>query len=356
LPQLLLAVPAGLAADRLDRRTVFIVTGFGALAASFGFLILALQHSHSVGAYLGVLLLYSIADTIAVPSQRSMLASVVNVENYVRATALMSTISELGVICGPAIAGLLIALEPWLAFAAAALLQIGTTIASFMLPARTHGVRHDESLWASAIGGFRFVIDRKIILGAISLDLFAVLFGGATALLPIYATSILHVGATGYGLMRAAPAVGAGLVGIWLVRKPIHRNGARWLLWCVTGFGACTIVFGFSRSMPLSLLALAGTGGFDMVSMVIRNAITQIGVPERMRGRVSAFENIFIGASNQLGAFESGTIAAWFGALTSVVSGGIATILVVALWSLIFPALRTFDRLDEAERGTSSSL
>ena len=176
------------------------------------------------------------------------------------------------------------------------------------------------------------------------------LFGGATALLPIYATQILHVGATGYGMLRAAPAIGAAVVGLWLIRHPIQRNGARWLFWCIAGFGVATIVFGLSRNMPLSLVALAGTGGFDMVSVVIRNALTQLGVPEFMRGRVGAFENIFIGASNQLGTFESGMVAAWLGAVPSVVLGGCATIAVVVLWVGLFPALRKFDYLDLSSR------
>jgi MFS family permease len=343
-----LAVPAGLIADRLDRRAVVIVTGVGALAGSLLFFMLALQHSHSVAAYLGVLLLYSIADALGVPALRAILPSLVSGERYLRATAMLSSVSEFGAIAGPALAGVLIAISAPFAFAATALLQLATLLAFFFLDARVSTGPHEESLWRSVVGGFRFMIGRKIIFGAISLDLFAVLFGGATALLPIYATNILHVGATGYGLLRAAPSVGAALVGIWLIRRPIQRNGARWLFWCVAGFGVSTIVFGLSRNVPLSLIALAGTGGFDMVSMVIRNALTQLRVPESMRGRVGAMENIFIGASNQLGTFESGAVASWIGAVPSVVAGGCATLIVIALWAVLFPALRRFDRLEEA--------
>ena len=346
IPQLVLAVPAGLIADRLDRRGVIIVTGIGNLVSSLLFVMLALNHSHSLAAYFGVLALYSVADALGVPAQRAMLPSIVSGEQYVRASALISSISEFGAIAGPALAGLLIAIAAWVAFAAVAVLQTVGIAASFFLDARMREVP-EESLWASAVDGFRFIIDRKVILGAISLDLFAVLFGGATSLLPIYATAVLHVGATGYGLLRAAPAVGAGAVGAWLVRRPIARHGARWLFWCVAGFGIATIVFGFSRNMALSLLALAGVGGFDMVSVVIRTAIAQLSTPEAMRGRISAFENVFIGASNQLGAFESGTVAQWLGAVPSVVLGGCATIVIVALWTRIFPALRRFDRLEE---------
>ncbi|HTV74397.1 MAG TPA: MFS transporter [Candidatus Acidoferrales bacterium] len=347
IPQLLLAIPAGLIADRLDRRAVVIVMGAGALAGSLLFLMLALQRSHSVAAYLGVLLLYSVADALSVPALRAMLPSLVHGAQYLRATAMISAVSEFGAIAGPAIAGMLIAIAPWLAFGIAAILQLATIAAFFFVGSHARSAPPEESLWASAIGGFRYMLDRKIILGAISLDLFAVLFGGATALLPIYATQILHVGATGYGFLRAAPSLGAALVGIWLVRRPIHRNGARWLFWCIAGFGLSTIVFGFSHNMALSLLALTGTGGFDMVSVVIRNALAQLGTPEAMRGRVGAFENVFIGASNQLGTFESGMVAQWFGPVVSVVFGGFATIVVVALWTRIFPDLRRFDRLEE---------
>jgi MFS family permease len=347
VPQLLLAVPAGLIADRLDRRTVVITSGAGALAGSLLFCMLALQHSQSVAAYLGVLLLYSIADALGVPALRAMLPSLVSGEQFLRATAMISAVSEFGAIAAPALAGLLIALTPWLAFGLATLLQLVTIAAFFFVGAHARSGPPAESLWASAIGGFRYMLDRKIILGAISLDLFAVLFGGATALLPIYATQILHVGATGYGLLRAAPSVGAALVGVLIVRRPIRHDGARWLFWCVAGFGVSTIVFGFSRNMTLSLVALAGTGGFDMVSVVIRNALTQLGTPEAMRGRVGAFENVFIGASNQLGTFESGMVAQWFGPVVSVVFGGAATIAVVVLWLWLFPALRRFDHLEE---------
>jgi hypothetical protein len=347
IPQFGLAIPAGLLADRIDRRAVVIITGTGACAASLLFVALALEHSQSLGAYFGVLLLYSTADILATPAMRALLPSIVSRGHYVRANAVMQSVSEFAAIAGPAAAGLMIAIAPWIAFAVTALLQFAMIVAYFFLDTRKQETPPDESLWAAAIGGFRFIIDQKIILGAISLDLFAVLFGGATALLPIYATKILHVGATGFGLLRAAPSVGAAIVAMWMVRRPIHRNGARWLFWCVAGFGAATIVFGFSRNLTLSLLALAGIGGFDMVSVVIRTALTQLGVPERMRGRIGAFENIFIGASNQLGTFESGLVAHWFGPVFSVVFGGVATIAVVVLWLWLFPPLRRFNRLEE---------
>ncbi len=349
VPQLLLAIPAGLIADHLDRRAVCIATAIGNVIGSGLFLWLALINTHSLAMYYGAIAFTAVAYALGAPAQRALLASIVTGERYLRASAFVSSIAQVTVIGGPALAGLLIAVSPALAFAAALAFNLIALIGFFFLKARAPQPLGEGSgaMWGSVLEGLRFITTRKIILGAISLDLFAVLFGGATALLPIYATQILHVGATGFGILRAAPAVGAAGVAAWLVRRPIERHGARWLFWSIAGFGVSTIVFGLSHTMLLSLIALAFTGAFDMVSMVIRNALTQLGVPEAMRGRIGAVENIFIGASNELGTFESGTVAAWLGPIPSVVIGGCATLVVIALWAGLFPELRRFDRLSE---------
>jgi hypothetical protein len=193
------------------------------------------------------------------------------------------------------------------------------------------------------------------VLAAISLDLFAVLFGGARALLPAYADQIFHIGAQGLGALRSAPAVGAALVAAFLSRRPIERHVGPTLLWTVAGFGAATIVFGLTTNVVVALIALALTGGFDMVSVIIRNALVQLGTPDEMRGRVNAVENVFIGASNQLGDFESGTLAAFIGVVPAVVAGGVGTIVVIALWTLLFPALRRADRFDTVAPAAPSS-
>ncbi len=198
----------------------------------------------------------------------------------------------------------------------------------------------------AALDGLRFISTHRIILAAISLDLFAVLFGGATALLPAFATTVLHVGASGFGVLRAAPAAGAALVAAYVARNSLDRGIGRTLFICVAGFGAATVLFGISRNFALSVAALVLTGAFDMVSVVIRNALVQLQTPDEMRGRVGAVENVFIGASNELGAFESGGVAALIGLRPSVVLGGIATLVVIALWSILFPELRRFDRLE----------
>jgi hypothetical protein len=195
------------------------------------------------------------------------------------------------------------------------------------------------------LGGLRYIWRDKLILGAISLDLFAVLLGGAVALLPVYAKEILSIGATGLGILRAAPGAGAVLMAILVAYRPISRRAGVTMLACVLGFGICTVVFGLSRNLALSLAALAALGALDMVSVIVRHTVIQLGTPDEMRGRVSAVNMIFIGASNEVGQFESGLTAQWFGTVPAVVYGGIGTMVVVAAWAWLFPALRRVDRL-----------
>jgi hypothetical protein len=196
--------------------------------------------------------------------------------------------------------------------------------------------------------GLRYIWREKLILGAISLDLFAVLLGGAVALLPIYAKEILYVGTAGLGILRAAPGVGAILMAVLVAHRPLTRRAGVAMLACVAGFGVCTVVFGLSRNLALSLAALVLLGAFDMVSVIIRHTVIQLGTPDEMRGRVSSVNMVFIGASNEVGQFESGITAQWFGTVPAVVLGGIGTLLVVVLWARFFPALRRVDRLPGA--------
>jgi MFS family permease len=197
----------------------------------------------------------------------------------------------------------------------------------------------------TVLDGLRYIERNRIILGTISLDLFAVLLGGAVALLPVYAKEILHTGPYGLGFLRSAPSAGAVMMAIILAHWPLRRRAGAAMLWCVAGFGAFTIVFGLSRNMWLSLASLVLVGAFDMVSVVVRHTLVQVKTPDEMRGRVSAVNMIFIGASNEVGQFESGITAQWFGTVPAVVLGGIGTIAVVALWARLFPALRAVDEL-----------
>lgn len=353
LPQLLLALPAGVLADRADRRLIIIASSLGEALGLGGFIALILLGVHSVWINLGAVAFIGIAHSIGIPAQRALLVNIVRKEQFVRAQAFTSSIGQLVTIAGPALGGALIAAGTPVAFGAAAAAYVVATGACMLL--RRHTVEYDEDVPVlhAAMEGVRFIFRRRVILGAISLDLFAVLFGGATALLPVFATTILHVGPAGFGLLRAAPATGAALVAGYVARHSLGRGAGRLLLVCVSGFGAATIVFGTSRNFILSLVALAFTGAFDMVSVVIRNTLVQLRTPNEMRGRVGAVENVFIGASNELGAFESGAVASLIGTQASVVLGGVATLAVIALWSVLFPELRRFEVLEGADTANS---
>jgi hypothetical protein len=197
------------------------------------------------------------------------------------------------------------------------------------------------------LDGFRFIWRNRLLLGAISLDLFAVLVGGAVALLPVYAREILGAGAFGLGVLRSAPGIGAVLMAVVVAWRPIRRRAGAIMLWCVAGFGVFIIVFGLSRSMPLAGAALLMVGACDMVSVIVRHTMVQLGTPDEMRGRVSAVNMIFIGASNEVGQFESGLTAHWFGTVPAVIAGGVGTIAIVAVWAMLFPELRRADRLSD---------
>jgi len=331
VPQLLLALPAGTLADRFDRRIVCVACACGEVVAELVFVGLVLTGSRSLPVNLAAVGLIGIAHTLGGPAERALLAGIVRSERFVRAQAMTTSVGEVVTIVGPALGGVLIAVGVPVAFgAAAAAYALAALAFSFLAPRPTEEQALEPG---AAIAGLRFVLHHPVILGAISLDLFAVLFGGATALLPVYATQILH----------AAD----------LARHPIARRAGPLLLWCVAGFGAATIVFAVSHNLVLSLLALAATGGFDIVSVVIRTTLVQLDTPNAMRGRVSAIENIFIGASYQLGAFESGVLEALVGTVASVAIGGVATLAVIALWAILFPALRAYDRIGDGESASA---
>ena len=351
LPGLLLAIPSGMIADRFDRRIVCVTCALGEVAAELVFVALVLAGSRSLLVNLAAVALIGVAHSLGDPAERALLVGIVHSERFVRAQALTTSVRAVVTIAGPALGGVLIAVGlPFAFLAAAASYGLAALAFSVLTPRATPDGTLEPG---AAIEGIRFIFGHPVILGAISLDLFAVLFGGATALLPVYATQILHVGPVGFGALRSAPAVGAALVAAYLARRPIERRVGPLLMWCVAGFGVATIVFAISRNFVLSLLALVATGGFDVVSVVIRNTLVQLDTPNAMRGRVSAIENIFIGASNQLGAFESGVLAALVGTVASVAFGGVATLAVIALWSVLFPALRSYDRVGSDSAGGS---
>jgi predicted MFS family arabinose efflux permease len=271
----------------------------------------------------------------------------VSKEDFPSAVAWSSSVFQIGSIAGPAAGGLLYSLGgARLAYGAAALLFLGGSIACAFIRTRPvyRGTR--SQTLRDVFAGVEYVFEKKIVLGAISLDLFAVLLGGATALLPVYARDILHVGPSGLGALRAAPGVGAAVMAIVLAYRPLRKRAGWTLYACVGLFGAATVVFGASTNFGVSIAALIVLGAADLVSVVVRHTVVQLETPPEMRGRVSAVNMLFIGASNELGEFESGVTAAVFGVVRSVVIGGLGSCVVVVLWAWLFPELRDVDRLD----------
>ncbi len=349
LPQLLLAIPAGVLADRVDRRLVCVTCAGLETAAILGFATLVYLGVRDPLLNFGMILIIGIAHSLGDPAERTLLAGIVAADRYIRAQSMTASVGEVISIAGPALGGFLLAINTTVAFGASAVAYALAALAFSMLTPRPMTPSALEA--RDATEGVRFIFGHQVILGAITLDLFAVLFGGATALLPIYASSILHIGAIGYGALRSAPAIGATIVSAYIARRPLAGNAGRTLFIVVAGFGVSTIIFGFSHNIALSFIALIATGGFDIVSVVIRSALVQLDTPDAMRGRVSAVENIFIGASNQLGAFESGSVAALIGPMGSVVIGGFATLVVIAIATRAFPALRKYDKLGMTPNG-----
>lgn len=333
VPVVLLALPAGHIADRSSRRTVAVIALVATAAVAAGLAVGAHLAAAPLVTY-ALLFGLGVAGMFRSASVGTLVPYLVPAQHFVNANAWLSSSFELAAIAGPAIGGFVIALAgdaTW-AFALAAVLHMIFVLLLLSLPASVSPApsttRSDKR---DLLGGLRFIRKTPLFLAATTLDLFAVLLGGAVALLPIYAKDILHVGPTGLGWLRAAPAIGAGLMALLTTRLPPWQRPGRVLLWTVAGFGAATIVFGLSRSFALSLVALALTGAFDNVSVVIRLTLEQMLTPDAMRGRVAAVHAVFIGFSNELGSFESGATAALFGATASVVGGGIGTIVVVLL-------------------------
>jgi MFS family permease len=349
LPNLGLTLPAGDVADRVDRRRILLVCHalFGTVALWLG--LAGLRGTPSLTAIYGALVLLGSARAFNAPAGQALMPSLVNREHFGSAVAVNSSVLKVGIIAGPSLGGLLYGwvgnAEP-VYFIAAALSVVDVCALLGVHPAK-EGREARAASWATVLAGVRYVWANKVILGCISLDLFAVLLGGAEALMPIFAQDVLGTGPVGLGLLRSAPAVGAGLMGLFLARHPLRRRTGPTMLGGVALFGLATVGFGLSRSLPLSLGLLAVMGAADMVSVFVRLTLVQISPPPEMRGRVNAVNMLFIGASNELGEFESGLTAQWFGAVRAAVLGGVGTLLVVALWLRLFPGLRRVDRLPE---------
>ena len=355
LPGILLFPISGHASDRFERRNVLSAC-YAGYAVCFALLLaLAQRGLQSVTAIYVVLVLLGVVRSFNSTASRSILPQLVPGDHFPNAVAWNASIFQAATILGPSFGGILYALArgPSAVYAIAMLTAIAATISTFRIRPEVKAHPREPMTFKTVFAGLHFIWTRKLVLGAISLDLFAVLLGGAVALLPVYAREILHTGPWGLGLLRTAPGVGAALMAILLAHRPLRGPSGITLLWAVAGFGVFTIVFGFSRSLTLSLIALLLAGAADMISIIIRATFTQLATPDEMRGRVTAVDMIFIGASNELGQFESGLTAQWFGTVAAVILGGAGTLVVVALWAWLFPELR---RAGDLHTITSSSL
>jgi MFS family permease len=346
LPAVGFGLIAGHCADRFDRRLVGLCALGLELAFAAILVALTVGGVGRVWPFLMVAFGFGIARTFLRPAAGALLPMLIPAELLPQGIAWSSAGWQMATVGGPALGGAIFALGAVWVYVATLGVLLAAFALSLMVRPRGAAAAADRLSWASIAGGIRMIRRSPVLLGAISLDLFAVLFGGATALLPVYARDILLVGPEGLGLLRSAPAAGAVVVALLLARRPLAGGVGLWLLACVALFGASTIVFGLSSWLPLSLAALATLGGADMVSVYIRSTLVPLATPPALLGRVMAVEQVFIGASNELGAAESGFAAALIGAVPTVVLGGLGTLLVVGLWCWLFPALRQVDRLD----------
>ncbi|MGG5823040.1 MFS transporter [Falsiroseomonas sp. HW251] len=348
VPTLLLLPAAGLAADRFDRRVVVACCRIATAIATAVLAAGSLAGSVDARAIFAFAALIGTTRALEMPAQQALISSVATAQALPRAQALSTSTTQFATIGGPAAGGLAYGLAgPPVVYAAAAAAVLAAAAMVLAIPPETRRMPRGRVTLESLLGGIGFLRARPALIGAVSLDLLAVLLGGATALLPIYARDILHTGPWGLGLLRAAPAMGALAMSLWLAWRPLGRQAGRSMFRAVIVFGAATVAFGLSTSLPLSMLALAVLGGADVVSVVVRQSLVQLGTPDEMRGRVAAVNSVFIGTSNQLGEFESGVAAALLGPVAAVVLGGIGTVVVAVLWMRLFPSLREIDRLED---------
>jgi MFS family permease len=361
IPMFVFALPAGQLADRVPRRLIFAVSLVLAAVVGIGLAVLSGSGDTSIWPYLALAFGAGTAIALGTPASRAMTPTLVPLEHLASAMTLRSISTQLGQVVGPALGGLLYGISGVLVYSlAAATCLLSSLCVIAMHPRPAADVAGEGSGTApgldNVLEGLRFVGRTQILLGAILLDLLAVLFGGAVALLPVFARSILHVGAAGVGFLRAAPALGALLAAAVITRRPIAGRAGRTLLIVVGLFGASIVVFGLSRVYLVSFIALGVSGFVDLYSMNIRGTIVALATPDGLRGRVMAVEMVFISASNELGAFESGLAAFLVGTVPAVVGGGLITMALAATWSRFFPALANVDRLEEVTPDTSSAL
>ena len=345
-PMFVLTLFAGSLADRISRRAIVMTAIVAEALGVLGLMLTALRDRPSLTVIFAIAAVFGASRAFFRPAAWAMMPMLVPQNEVARAISISSVGGEAAVIFGPWIGGLLIAHATATAYGATAAIYAVGLVAMLFIRQSTTPERQPGSQLAQIREGLVYVWQNKIIFGAISLDLFAVLLGGATALLPAFASDILQVGPTGFGLLRSGPAIGAGLMALALSRWPLQRRAGTRMFWAVAAFGVATIVFGLSRSLWLSVLALAVLGAADMISVYVRQTLMQIVTPDHMRGRVSSVSGLFISGSNELGEFESGVVSRFVGPVLAVILGGIGTLIVTGAWAAMFPDLRRADRLD----------
>jgi MFS family permease len=349
LPGILLFLVAGHVADRFERRKLIVLCYSGFALCSALLLFLSLCGIHTVYPIYVVLVLLGVVRSLNGPVSRALLPQLVPEEHFPSAIAWASSVFQFATILGPSLGGVVYAAfrGPSTVYALGLVAATFAVLTTLQIETQSKQRLREPVTRETILAGLRYIWREKVILGSISLDLFAVLLGGSVALLPVYAREILQTGPWGLGLLRSAPGVGAAVMAILLVYKPLKRRAGMTMLWCVAGFGVATILFAVSRSLIVSLAALLLVGATDMVSVIVRQTLIQLGTPDEMRGRVNAVDMVFIGASNELGQFESGLTAQWFGTVPAVVLGGIGTLAVTGLWAWWFPELRRAESLTD---------
>jgi MFS family permease len=347
LPAIGLSLLTGNTADRFDRRKIVMVC-YAALAATSVLLYVATRAGSATWPIYATMMLFASARAFLNPAGQALVPDIVPKEHFASAVAWSSSVWEIGAILGPALGGWIYSAGggAGAVYVAGAMAYAASTLFVLAMKVKMGRMERAVASFETVVAGVVYVWKNKVVLGSITLDLFAVLFGGAVALLPVYARDVLHVGPSGLGLLRSAPAVGAAIVAVVIAYRPLRRRTGAIMLGCVAIFGLATVVFGLSRSFWLSLAALTVVGASDMVSVVVRSTLVQIATPPAMRGRVSAVNMVFVGASNELGELESGMTAAWMGTIPSVVFGGLAACAVVLVSCFVFPDLRKVDKLE----------
>ena len=348
LPAVCLFLITGHVSDRVPRKRILLACSLGFSICSALLLAFALNHISTVYPIYAVLLMNGTVRAFNAPAAQSFLPLILPRSVFPNGVTWNSSAFQVSTIAGPMVGGILYGVtgSPIWVYGTAMLAYLAGAWALSRVKPAAREPKQITDMKENVLAGLRYIWHNKLVLGAMSLDLFAVLLGGAVALLPVYAREILKVGAGGLGFMRSAPGLGAVLTSVTIAHWPLRRKAGLAMFWCVFAFGLFTVIFGLSRNPALSLIMLLLLGGADTISVIVRSTMIQMSTPDAMRGRVSAVNMVFIGASNEVGQFESGVTAEWFGAVPAVVMGGVGTIAIVCLWAWMFKSLRTLDRLD----------